>query len=107
MPRVAVEATLQAPMGPLRVTTTHLEYYSDVQRRAQAKRLRNLHDEGCQRAAMTAEFQNRESNVTFDPCADRGCDPHRRLQLPPENPAYARSSTARGKARRIATRGRT
>ena len=50
MPRVALEATLQAPMGPLRVTTTHLEYYSDVQRRAQALRLRNLHDESCQRA---------------------------------------------------------
>ena len=50
MPRVAVEATLQAPMGALRVTTTHLEYYSDVQRRAQAQRLRQLHDEACQRA---------------------------------------------------------
>jgi len=52
MPRVAVEATLQAPMGAIRVTTTHLEYYSDVQRRAQAVRLRNLHDEACQRAAQ-------------------------------------------------------
>jgi endonuclease/exonuclease/phosphatase family metal-dependent hydrolase len=40
MPRVAVEATLQAPMGAIRVTTTHLEYYSDTQRRAQAARLR-------------------------------------------------------------------
>ena len=50
MPRVAVEMTLQAPMGPLRVTTTHLEYYSEIQRRAQALRLRNLHDEACQRA---------------------------------------------------------
>jgi endonuclease/exonuclease/phosphatase family metal-dependent hydrolase len=52
MPRVAIEATLQAPMGPIRLTTTHLEYYSDVQRRAQALRLRNIHDEACQRAAM-------------------------------------------------------
>jgi endonuclease/exonuclease/phosphatase family metal-dependent hydrolase len=49
MPRVAVEMTLQAPMGALRVTTTHLEYYSDLQRRAQAVRLRGLHDEACQR----------------------------------------------------------
>ncbi len=40
-----------APMGPIRVTTTHLEYYSDVQRRAQAHRLRQLHDEACHRAA--------------------------------------------------------
>jgi len=51
MPRVAVEATLQAPLGPIRVTTTHLEYYSDVQRRAQAHRLRQLHDEACHRAS--------------------------------------------------------
>jgi endonuclease/exonuclease/phosphatase family metal-dependent hydrolase len=51
MPRLALEATLQAPMGALRVTTTHVEYYSDVQRRAQAARLRELHAEACDRAA--------------------------------------------------------
>src|SRR5439155_9806059 len=45
MPRVAVEVTVQSPMGPLRIATTHLEYYSDAQRRAQAARLRSLHDE--------------------------------------------------------------
>ena len=50
MPRVAIEATLQSPMGPLRITTTHLEYYSEVQRRAQALQLRSLHEEACQRA---------------------------------------------------------
>ena len=27
MPRAAVEVVVQAPFGPLRVTTTHLEYY--------------------------------------------------------------------------------
>lgn len=51
MPRVALEATIQAPAGPMRVTTTHLEYYSDSQRRAQAARLRHLQDEACHRAA--------------------------------------------------------
>jgi Metal-dependent hydrolase len=55
MPRVAVEATVQTPMGPLRVTTTHLEYYSDVQRHAQAVRLRHLQDEACHRAAHPAQ----------------------------------------------------
>ena len=55
MPRVAVEATLQAPMGPIRVTTTHLEYYSDVQRRAQARHLRHLHDEACHRVSQPGE----------------------------------------------------
>lgn len=50
MPRVALEATLRSPMGPLRVTTTHLEYYSASQRLAQAARLREIHDEACGRA---------------------------------------------------------
>ncbi|HET9469662.1 MAG TPA: endonuclease/exonuclease/phosphatase family protein [Usitatibacter sp.] len=51
MPRVALEATLQARSGPIRVATTHVEYYSDVQRRAQAARLRELNAEACGRAA--------------------------------------------------------
>ena len=50
MPRVAIEATLALPMGPVRVTTTHLEYYSARQRNAQAGRLHALHDEACERA---------------------------------------------------------
>jgi endonuclease/exonuclease/phosphatase family metal-dependent hydrolase len=50
MPRTAAEATLETPMGALRVTTTHLEYYSELQRYAQAARLRDLHDEACDRA---------------------------------------------------------
>ncbi len=43
MQRVAVEATVEAPFGLLRVTTTHLEYYSQHQRWAQIDRLRELH----------------------------------------------------------------
>jgi endonuclease/exonuclease/phosphatase family metal-dependent hydrolase len=89
MPRVAVEATLQAPMGALRLTTTHLEYYSDVQRRAQALRLRNLHDEACNRAMASAASDSRETNPTFDPTAQTTAallvgD----FNFPPENPAY-------------------
>jgi endonuclease/exonuclease/phosphatase family metal-dependent hydrolase len=89
MPRVAVEATLQAPMGALRVTTTHLEYYSDVQRRAQALRLRNLHDEACGRAMVAARPDSQEANPAFDPTAQTTeailvGD----FNFPPENPAY-------------------
>ncbi len=51
MPRTAAEATLGTPMGALRVTTTHLEYYSELQRYAQPARLRDLHDEATDRAA--------------------------------------------------------
>ena len=88
MPRVAVEATLQAPMGALRLTTTHLEYYSDTQRRAQAVRLRNLHDEACQRAAHPPEA--RGDGSPFDLTAQTvdavlAGD----FNFPPEHPAYA------------------
>jgi endonuclease/exonuclease/phosphatase family metal-dependent hydrolase len=45
MQRVAIEAVVQAAGGPLRVVTTHLEYYSAKQRRAQIERLRFLQGE--------------------------------------------------------------
>jgi len=50
MQRVAIEATLDTPQGLLRVTTTHLEYYSARQRTAQIDRLRELHREACAHA---------------------------------------------------------
>ena len=44
MPRVAIEAVIEAPdVGPLRVTTTHLAYYAAGQRTAQVEALRQLH----------------------------------------------------------------
>ena len=44
MQRVAIEAVIESPMvGPLRVTTTHLAYYSPAQRAAQVETLRQLH----------------------------------------------------------------
>ncbi|HXF79058.1 MAG TPA: endonuclease/exonuclease/phosphatase family protein [Usitatibacter sp.] len=87
MPRVAIEATLQAPMGPLRLTTTHLEYYSDAQRRAQARALRHLHDEACHRSSQPgdpaveggpfdATSQTIDAILTGD------------FNFPPEHPAY-------------------
>jgi endonuclease/exonuclease/phosphatase family metal-dependent hydrolase len=39
MQRSAIEVVLDAPSGPLRVTTTHLEYYSAKQRAAQVEEL--------------------------------------------------------------------
>ena len=47
MQRVLVEAVVTAPFGPLRVMTTHLEYYSPLQRRAQIDAIRHLHAEAC------------------------------------------------------------
>lgn len=51
MQRVLVEAVVHADIGPLRVMTTHLEYYSQRQREAQIAAIRGLHAEAC---AMTA-----------------------------------------------------
>ncbi len=45
MPRAALEAIVQAPFGPLRVLTTHLEYYSAEHRAAQCARLAAIHAE--------------------------------------------------------------
>jgi endonuclease/exonuclease/phosphatase family metal-dependent hydrolase len=50
MQRIAVEAVVQAHWGPLRVMTTHLEYYSAMQRMAQVDALRTLHQEACSHA---------------------------------------------------------
>lgn len=50
MQRVAIEATIDAGFGPLRVVTTHLEYYSERQRAAQVERLRELHREAVSQA---------------------------------------------------------
>ena len=45
MPRVAIEAVVQAPWGLVGVTTTHIEYYSTAQRAAQVERLCELRAE--------------------------------------------------------------
>jgi len=87
MPRVAVEATLQAPLGPIRVTTTHLEYYSEVQRRAQALRLRNLHDEACQRAAMPGAPTAEQSPFDSTPQTTRAILTGD-FNLTPDHPSY-------------------
>jgi len=56
MPRMVTVVTLIDPaLGPLRVMTTHLEYYSASQRLAQAQAVRALHDEQCAMAAALPE----------------------------------------------------
>ena len=53
MQRVAVEAVIDAPGfpgGALRVITTHLEYYSAIQRAAQVQALRGICDNGWRHA---------------------------------------------------------
>lgn len=47
MQRVLVEAVVESGAGPLRVMTTHLEYYSQRQREIQIDAIRRLHAEAC------------------------------------------------------------
>ena len=51
MQRQAIEAVVQTAAGPLRVVTTHLEYYSAAHRAAQIERLRALQEEVAANAA--------------------------------------------------------
>ncbi len=61
MQRMALEIILEAPSGPLRVTTTHLEYYSSRQRAAQIEALRAIQAEAAGHAADRPQPQKRGS----------------------------------------------
>lgn len=52
MPRGLMETVIDAPSGKLRLMTTHLEYYSALQRKAQVQRIRELHAEASARARI-------------------------------------------------------
>ncbi|MGE5088686.1 MAG: endonuclease/exonuclease/phosphatase family protein, partial [Candidatus Levyibacteriota bacterium] len=58
MPRIALEAVVAAPWGDLRVVTTHLEYYSTMQRMAQVEALRTIYADGHAHA--------RDARITMD-----------------------------------------
>jgi endonuclease/exonuclease/phosphatase family metal-dependent hydrolase len=85
MPRVAIEAVLDAPFGPVRVLSTHLEYYSQEQQAAQIERLREIHGEAC-----GAQLPNAESGAfkSFPrPAAAIVCGD---FNIAPDNPLHAR-----------------
>lgn len=65
MPRVCTLATVAANWGPVRVMTTHLEYHSLAQRRAQAKALRGWHQELCNQARYPALVANDENDTPY------------------------------------------
>jgi len=91
MPRMCTTITLQSPqLGALRVMTTHLEYYSSVQRGAQAQALRALHMEACAQAASPptpafddngTPFQAKVHTAQAILCGD--------FNMPATDPAYA------------------
>lgn len=84
MPRMAIEAIVQAPFGLLRIITTHLEYYSELQRLAQIDALRAIHAEGCARVSHPSVLGTESEAGPFRPlaqttstivCGDFNCKP--------------------------------
>lgn len=69
MQRIALEVTLDTPLGLVRVTTTHLEYYSSRQRASQVERLRELHQEATVQAGSVRPGQVSEGPFFFVPRA--------------------------------------
>lgn len=82
MQRVVIEATVDASFGPLRVSTTHLEYYSATQRMAQVERLRELQREAVAQAGSDRPGVERHGPFRHVPRAlgavlagDLNCEP--------------------------------
>jgi endonuclease/exonuclease/phosphatase family metal-dependent hydrolase len=63
MQRICVEAVVEVATGPLRVMTTHLEYYSPPQRRAQVAALREIHRDATAHARTPRA--GKETDPTF------------------------------------------
>jgi len=64
MQRIALTCTVQAPWGPVRLITSHLEYYNQVMRHAQTQALRDLHVQGC---ALAAQPSKTEQGTPYQP----------------------------------------
>ena len=65
MPRVALEAVVEAPWGAVSIVTTHLEYHSDPQRAAQVERLLEIDRE--RRLQATAKPSDEYRSGPFQP----------------------------------------
>jgi endonuclease/exonuclease/phosphatase family metal-dependent hydrolase len=79
-----VEAVVESPFGPVRVITTHLEYYAHEHRAAQVGRLRALHAEACAPRKTVEEpgpFRTYPRPSSAIVCGD--------FNLPPEDPLHA------------------
>lgn len=63
MPRCCLEVVVEGDIGLMRVLTTHLEYYSGLQRRAQLSALRALQAEAQTHAAVVP--RGKDSNPAF------------------------------------------
>jgi endonuclease/exonuclease/phosphatase family metal-dependent hydrolase len=118
MQRQALEVLVQAPEGAMRVITTHLEYHSEIHRKAQIERLRAIHEEGERRKAIAFEdrsdgaYRTSPQPVGTIVCGDFNLGPDEPLYrdilapLAPEIPSFRDAWTiARGQAPHPPTAG--
>ena len=92
MQRQAIEAVVETGAGPLRVMTTHLEYYSAAHRAAQVARLRAIQEEAAANEAQPAKAAPSPYDLVPRPaslvlCGDFNIEPddaeYRQLFRPP------------------------
>jgi endonuclease/exonuclease/phosphatase family metal-dependent hydrolase len=93
MPRVALEAVIAAPWGPVRVTTTHLEFYSAPQRAAQIERLVELNEEAAAHAAAAPGARDDEGPFRPQPRPAAGILTGD-FNMRPDDPLIARLGSA-------------
>ena len=85
MPRAALEVVVHTGFGPVRVTTTHLEYYSNRHRTAQIERLLEVHaDRNPEKLRGDDEgpYRRQAYAASAIVCGD--------FNLPPSDPLHAR-----------------
>ncbi len=87
MPRALAEAVVETPFGPLRVMTTHLEYYSAEHRAAQIDHIHRLHREAGaphRKVDEPGSYETYERGTSALVCGDFNLkpeDPHHRRML--------------------------
>jgi endonuclease/exonuclease/phosphatase family metal-dependent hydrolase len=93
MRRQALEVVIETPLGPVRVTNTHLEFHSEEQRRAQVERLMALQDEAVRgekpvRSSAREPYAASALVQSAILCGD--------FNLEPDDPLYAALDQAEG-----------
>jgi len=84
MPRIALEAVVEAELGPVRVVTTHLEYHSAAHRAAQVARLAEVHREALAPRRVEADdgpYRSHPRPASSVLCGD--------FNFPPDDPLHA------------------
>ncbi len=100
MPRVLLETTLLTPLGPVRVMTTHLEYYSGLQRSAQVEAIRARHAEACDHARPGRKRDDSQGPFRSAP-QTRSAILTGDFNFRPEDPLHARMQVPNGEASRL------